>query len=197
MALTLAPTTELEAVNMMLLTISEQPVETLESLTLSEASIARDLLHEVNRTVQSKGWNFNTEEEYLLRRDVDGYINLPINVLKVDAFRTDLNVVQRGLRLYDKENHTYVFTQDVNADIVLFLPFEELPQTFRTYIMVKAARQFQAKIIGSELAHKLSEEDEQQAWAAAHTEEMESRDSTIFGDYNSAAAVSLYRNRYR
>jgi hypothetical protein len=59
--MSLAPTTELEAVNTMLNTIGEAPVNTLVNMTSVDASSALSILNSVNREVQSQGWFFNTE----------------------------------------------------------------------------------------------------------------------------------------
>ena len=60
------PTTELEAVNIMLSTIGEAPVNNLDS-GLVDAETAETILKNVSRDVQSHGWNFNSEPDYTLR----------------------------------------------------------------------------------------------------------------------------------
>ncbi len=55
MALTYTPTTELQAVNIMLALIGEQPVSTLES-SYTEALLARTELQNTSRAVQKKGY---------------------------------------------------------------------------------------------------------------------------------------------
>ena len=46
---------------------------------------------------------------------------LPANILRADAtVEADaLDLVQRGLKMYDKKNHTYVINQAVNLDIII------------------------------------------------------------------------------
>ena len=54
---TLAQTTELDAVNIMLNTIGESPVNSLDDgLPVADAAIARSVLREVTIDVQSPGW---------------------------------------------------------------------------------------------------------------------------------------------
>ena len=55
-----ATTTELEAVNIMLSSIGEAPVNSLSS-GLVDAELAQTTLHNVSREVQAAGWSFNTE----------------------------------------------------------------------------------------------------------------------------------------
>ena len=54
--------TELEAVNVLLTTIGEQPINSFWNQT-TDVTIARQVLNEVNREVQSQGWHFNTETD--------------------------------------------------------------------------------------------------------------------------------------
>ena len=54
--------TDIQAVNMMLTTIGEQPIKNLnDNAGLQDASIAQDILHSTSRQVQSNGWIFNTD----------------------------------------------------------------------------------------------------------------------------------------
>src|SRR5689334_6681077 len=103
----LIPTTELEAVNVLLSTLGESPVNSLSGNLTTDASLARTKLAEVSKSVQGRGWNFNTDLDYPLTRDSDGYINLPPNIARVELSRRtypEVMAVQRGMRLYDRKN---------------------------------------------------------------------------------------------
>ena len=165
-------TTELEAVNVMLGTIGEQPVNSLDISTISEVSIASDILYEVSREVQTRGWSFNEEEEYELAVS-EGEIPLPINCLKVVVTGESDYIIRRGNRLYNRTDHTYTFTAGVDCTIVFFLPFTDLPQSARNYITLRAARKFQMRILGSEAIEKFTEVDEGQAWLSVVAEEVD------------------------
>ena len=67
-------TTELEAVNTMLSTIGEAPVNSLTGSLPTDASMAKNILNEVNREVQSGGWKFNTSYKSTLSRDTNNKI---------------------------------------------------------------------------------------------------------------------------
>lgn len=176
--LPLVPMTELDAVNAMLISIGEQPVNTLEATDNAEVSIARNVLHQVSRQTQAVGLLCNSEENYPLVVDVDGYIRLPANTLKVDATDSSIDVVMRGRRLYDRKNHTYKFKDTLNVDIVFFLPFEELPQVVRDYITIRATRVFQSNVVGSEILYEFTAKDEMDAHMAMVQQEVD------HGDYN-------------
>jgi hypothetical protein len=168
----LHPTTELEAVNVMLGTIGEQPVNSLDISTISEVSIASGMLYEVSREVQTRGWSFNEETEYPLALS-GGEIPLPINCLKVVVTGESDWIIRRGSRLYNRTEHTYTFTAGVDSTIVFFLPFTELPQAMRNYITLRTARKFQVRILGSDSIEKFTEVDENQAWLTLCAEEVD------------------------
>ncbi len=174
-------TSELEAVNTLLDAAGESPVDTLETSGLADVAAARTLLSEQSRLVQSLGWAFNTEYEYPLPPSEDGLITLPKNTLRVDADNrfTNVDVVQRGLRLYDRKNHTYTFSQTLTGNITFLLDFDELPQTARHYIMVKSARIYQARVLGSDTQFKFSEAEEFAALVALKSAEEESADHNM------------------
>jgi hypothetical protein len=168
--------TELEAVNIMLGTIGEQPVNSLDISTISEVSIASDMLYEVSREVQTRGWSFNEEDEYDLTPS-QGEIPVPPNALKVVVNDPSGDYwVRRGTRLYNRTDHTYSVDSSVTAmpcTIVFFLPFTDLPQTARTYIALRTARKFQERIVGSTQIEKFTEIEENQAWINLLAEEVD------------------------
>ena len=60
----ITPTTELQAVNTMLSTIGEAPVNSITGTTTVDVSVAKNILDETSMSVQSQGWNFNTHTNY-------------------------------------------------------------------------------------------------------------------------------------
>lgn len=160
---TIALTSELEAVNTLLAAIAESRINTLEVTGLADVSAARATLDEISREVQLVGWHFNTEEDYPLPRDTSNRITVPANTLKCVVQGSSFDITQRGLRLYDKTNHRDTFTDDLKARVIVLLPWDELPQVARHYIMVRAARIFQARTLGADSQFSFSEEEERSA----------------------------------
>jgi hypothetical protein len=150
--MTLARTTFLEAVNRVLQMMGEAPVNGLDG-QYGLAQQAQTMLNDISRRIQSEGWSFNTDFEFtLMRNSVTGEIAVGSNVSKVvvDPYNyTDLDVVQRGSRLYDRRNNTYSFDVDLKADITYILEWEELPEYALEYITTKAGRHLQEAILGS------------------------------------------------
>ncbi len=161
------PTSELEAINTMLSCISSAPISDIESTGDAAVYTARNILNETIRSVQQRGWHCNSEEDYPLARTTAGELVLPQNTLRVSAskdYQDDFDVAHRGTRLYDRKNHTFTFTKDIKVDIVILLPFDELPEAMRKYIVIRAARTFQGRIQGSVETFRFTTEDLEEAW---------------------------------
>lgn len=186
MALTL--TSELDAVNIMLGTIGESPISSLDAATgVVDAVTARQILKEVSIQVQEEGWHFNVDKNFTLTPSTTGEIFVPANVIEVDTMGNDwqMDVAIRGNRLYDRINHTYTFSKPLAVEMVLLLEFEELPQAARHYITVRAARVFQQRVVGSETLGTFTEKDEARARAALKRYEAKTADYNILtGNYD-------------
>lgn len=165
MATFITPLTELDAVNVLLESIGESPINTLVGELIDDVSIAQQRLYETSRAVQTKGWEFNTEKNFPLLRSLDAgslnEIHVPPNCVKVQVVDPAVDVVQRGTRLYDRKTWSYVFTKDVKAiTMVVLLPFEDLPEYARHYITIRALRVFIAGSAPSEKLVGFSQQDE-------------------------------------
>lgn len=178
-----AGTTELEAINIILSTIGESPVNSLgEVHGVVDAVVAESVLKEVSTAVQEEGWHFNIEKNFTLTPDfVNKEITIPGDCIQCDASGQDSerDVCVRGTRLYDRGNHTYVFDRPVTVDMVLVLPFEELPQAARHYITIRAARVYQQRVVGSETLGNFTEKDEARARAVLRKFEADTADYSI------------------
>ena len=186
------PTSKIEAVNSMLSTIGEAPVNSLSS-GLVDAETAETILNEVSRSIQAMGWNFNTELNYPMVADSVGNINLPQNVLRADStskYRsTENEYIQRGSRIYDKRQHTFNIGKDLSLNVVVLLDFTDLPEVARRYITVKSARIFQERVVGSDTLSRMNRNDEQEALFALREMEGDNGDYNIFDDYGTASVL--------
>lgn len=169
-------TTELDAINTMLSTIGESPINSLDGAAgVVDAVVAQQVLREISIQVQEEGWHFNTEENVRLIPDlVNQNITLPANCIQCDSTGKDADrdVTVRGNRLYDKKNKTFTFDNSIEVDMIILLEFNDMPQAARHYVMIRAARVFQERVIGSQTLGSFTEKDETRARAAL--ERMES-----------------------
>ncbi len=184
----MALTSKLEAVNTMIGVIGESPINSISGSSLPVSVVtALNVLDEVSREVQSEGWHYNTEHEYPLVRDTSNKFNLPSNTLKIDVpidKYNDIDLVQRGSTLYDRKNHTDVFSEDLDVSITFELTFEELPQQFRNYITIRSARKFANRFLGSPEIESFTLRDEINAKATAIDSDSENADRNIFDNYD-------------
>ena len=177
-------TTELDAVNTMLEAIQTAPISAFTDPVPAEIVSARNLLEKVSVKVQTKGWHFNTEHKYLLTPDsIDNFITLAPNIVRVDL--NDIathDVVQRGTRLYDRLNRTFVFPAgvDLEAEVTILLGWSELPEVARAYITLRAARNYQQAIVGNLELDGFTQKNEFDAWTDLLEFEGDTRDHNIF-----------------
>ncbi len=189
--MSLNPTTKLEAVNMLLEGIMESPVNSVDGSGLQEADMASTMIDRVSREVQKKGWHWNTLIDYPLVPDVDGNIILPASTLSVDTMGTSahLDLVQRGTKLYRRDTNTFNIGMTVRAELVLFLPFDELPESARWFIAVRATRKFQQKQLGSTELSEFDRGDEQDAYFDLLDEEADTRDYNVLRDSRTVSRI--------
>ena len=195
--------TELDAVNSILMSVGESPVNTL-TVQSPEVAIAQKTLRQVCREIQAEGWSYNTENQYPIDLDTNNQCIIPNNVLQLDLnifeHGKDYDIVRRSdngvMKVYDKKNHTFTFENcsKLYFDIIWMLDFEDLPQAFKDYITIRASRIASNRMINSQPSAKLLEADEASARALAVEYEMKQSDHNIFSDFQyQQDANTVYR----
>jgi hypothetical protein len=193
--------TKLEAVNEMLFSIGESPVQSLAS-GLQDAELAETILDNESRRIQMKGWHCNTRRNVELTKNASNQFAIGIDALKVDTVNprysrstnspspsSYINVAMRRSAddtkwlLYDVDNATETWGSDVTTltvDIVQFLDFANLPAYLQNYIMYSAAHRFQKGVVSSRVLSEFTREDVQQAMIDAVSDDFEQADDNIF-----------------
>jgi len=175
-------TTLLEAVNVCLQSIGEQPVDSLDNHQLQDARIAESTILELHREGQLRGWSWNTEYDYPFERDaVTKEIVVPANVVRwaPNPYEYARRFQLRGQRVYDRELRTYKFddfTTEIRADVVWVLSFDECPEPFNRYTTMRAARVFSARTLGNDSMVRFSAADEQAALTELQRMELENNE---------------------
>lgn len=193
MAYTYEPLSELEAVNLMLATVGSSPVSSLASTSDLQVSMALQFLYDVSREVQTVGYHFNTEPNYLLALTTSNEVNVPPNALSLDVSDKDsykFDVVVRGTRLYDLKTHSYTFPSAVTVDLTVFLPFTEIPQAARQYIAIVAARRFQRRVQGDDAIEKYTAIEESMAKAQLEDYDAHTRDYNLGDSFDVFQIIS-------
>jgi len=170
------PITELEAVNSLLSAIGEAAVSSLETATTVEVTQAKNLLSNVNRETQQKGWHFNTEWDVSLTRDSNNKIPIGSSILSIyiEQKLTTIRGIQGVMYIYDLDNNTFTWTENItNAVTITLLDFQDTPQAVRQYVTTKAARIFQEEIIGQVSAEQINRTEEMETYADLLDDEAE------------------------
>ena len=180
--MTVAATTELESINIMLAAVGESPVNNLTDTLPVDAQQALSILNEQSRMIQSEGWSFNTEIDVTLPRDNFKKVALGVDVLRVDPnihHHPNIDAIQRGLKMYDRLNNTFEFDQDLICTIVYFRDFTEIPEPARNYITIKAALIFIDRLIGDNNLRAYNQQDEARARAVLLETDTENGDHNL------------------
>lgn len=182
----MTPNTTLEAVNIMLGAIGESPVNSL-SAGLLEAEQAETILTQVSRSVQAEGWSFNRVKDVVFTHNAaSGEVVIGNDVLSIDSKyeANGENLVQRGLKLYDRKNRTFNIGKTIKAEVVYELSFVDLPAVARNYITLRAARTFQDQTVGADYLHGVQRRDEEEALLRLRAIEAETEDHNLFNNYD-------------
>src|SRR6056300_1832611 len=179
-------TSELEAVNTILSTIGESPLNTLSGSLPVDGTVAVNILSEITREVQSAGWHFNTHYKVTLTRDTGNKIPLATNILRVELdnnrySKVQYDIVQRDNYLYNLAKNQDTFdTNFEDVTVVYLLPFNEIPEQAKRYITIRSARVFHDRTLGANTLHKFSQEDETKALSILKQAESLTGDYSIF-----------------
>lgn len=183
------PLTTLEAVNEIISTVGQTPVNDLAGGLPADAEAALSKLKRSSREVQGEGWDFNTEFDYPLTRTLEKEIHIPKNIynLDVQCYRhLNIDPVQRAGRMYDRKNKTFLFEQDLVATVIWLFDFEDLTEPAKDYVFIKASRMFQASFMSSELLNAFTTRDERDAMLRFKRAHQTVKDNNIFnkGGFN-------------
>jgi len=193
-----ATSTELDAVNSILMSVGESPVNTLDTQS-PEVAIAQNTLRQVCREIQSEGWVFNTEYEYPFQVDSSDEVIIPPTVLQLDLNRyqhaDNYDVIRRDGKLYDRYSHSYKFPNidTLYCDVIWFFEFEDIPQVFRDYITARSARIAGIRMVSDAETTKLLEADEALARALVLEYDTKQADYSIFNSSDLRNPYTSYK----
>jgi len=211
---TYATSSELDAVNSILMSVGESPVNTLETQS-PEVAIAQATLRQITREIQAEGWSFNSEQAVKFIPDTDDQIELGDNILSVDINRyyhldtydvtmkaTTTIVNNKKIttrKLYDRyranEADPDKFPDEtaMYLDIVYAYAFEDIPQVFKDYITAKATRVASNRMVSDEGANQILQQDEIVARANAIEYDTAQADYNVFNDGRNRQSYTSFR----
>ena len=80
-------------------------------------------------------------------------------------------------------------------DGVFLMDYEDTPETFRRYVQIKAARRFQASVMGSSTLDRINDRDEFLALRNLKRDQGKQENHNIFNNAGTAAIVGRHRRR--
>ena len=183
----LTPSTKLDAVNSILTAVGEYPVSNLVD-DIAEAQIAIQVLDEVSREVQSRGWSWNTRRKNTLTPNNDNNVVIPANVTRVNAVdvngwedRTKRYTI-RNNKLYDMIEFSDIFEAPVYADMVYLWDFENLPEEARRFITLDAQQRYMNRVAGADADMAQVQQQATRAYIALEQDEDAIADRNILWD---------------
>lgn len=171
----------LGAVNTMLNTIGEPDLDTEDDIdNVLEAKMARKDLIQVKREVLSSEWDVNTDEEYTLAPDTNGYIPIVSNMLQVSSVDSDL--IERSHFLYSKSAQSTRFEEPQTVKVIWDIAFNDLPQAIRQYVTLLATKRFRDRSLGADATqHGFTQEDARDAYMEARRSEATTTNANMLG----------------
>mgnify|MGYP003956080443 FL=1 len=200
---TYTTSTEQDAVNAILMSVGESPVNTLDTQS-PEVAIAQATLRQVVREVQAEGWSFNSQYEVEYSPNTDDEILLNENVIQIDLSRYKHNdnydVIRRRtdsgeIKLYDRYTNSYKFTDNdvYYCDVITMWAFEDLPQPFKDYCTTKATRIAVQRMIGEPSLAQSLQQDEVISRSAVIEYDTRQSDYNVFNNTRNRIPYNPYK----
>lgn len=190
----ITPQNKLDAVNEILSAIGSSPVSTIDDDNNIDVINAKRILDGVSKEIQTRGWFFNTLEKiHLDPEDNRGVLNVPCpqSYLRFESFGYKL--IRRNGYFFDVFGQTNEFKDGLDIDILVKeLEFEELPESFRKYITVRASRIFQMRYLGDDGLDLHLQTEETSAYADIVDYDLTTGNYNVFEDED---FIQIARNR--
>jgi len=170
----------LEAVNTVLSSIGDAPVDTIEDPTNVNVINAIRELETVSRKEQAKGWSSNIIDSYILNPDVNtNQIMWNSNFLSI-VDSGGLKLVRKGEYLYNLTDQTFIFTSAITVQMILFMDLAECSEQLKNYIVAKTSEQFQMKFLNDPNIAQSLQQMRMDAWVDLQENEITSNAYNIF-----------------
>lgn len=152
---------QIAAVNELLQSIGQAPVTTIDTSN-PDVAMAWNTLVTTSRNVQAEGWTFNKEFHYQMNRSADpdtlNQILIPSNMLQCDLSTEDRANKQHDgvmradstgqMKLYDRENHTYVWDYNPHCNVLWQFDWETVPIPIQYFIIARASSTMALRAVG-------------------------------------------------
>lgn len=140
--------TEREAINEILLSINELPLDTEDLVSdIQTAVVCEKELAIARKKVLARGWVFNTTSISFFP-NVLGNISIADTFLSIDV-GDNTNYVIRDHKLFDKDELSFTFEENVTLTVIEDIVFDDIPYLIADFIIQTASLQAYIKIVGA------------------------------------------------
>lgn len=185
--------TELDAVNDLLASVGEFPVDSLSDPNPLVASSQR-ILAQTLRRAQTRGWWFNSRDRVLPVGTDPAFplrVQIPTDALSVDPVRRTSDFVQRGGYLFDRKLGTFDIGSDVECHTKDLLPIQDLPETAAAYFTALACIRMSKAYDGDTAKLKTLEQEAMMAREPFHAEHIRNCDVNLFESGTTGRVLSV------
>lgn len=167
---------KLDAINLVLESVGEAPLDSLAEATFEEATRAVRYIDRETADLLATGWYFN-RKVYTLTPNGSGELTVPAGCIRLDLVQEYPNgmfqVIDGKVVKIGRGTMQTTFTESLNVTLVMDMPFDNITDYFaRAYIAKRAAVSMQEALIGSGEKNNRLEKDAMQAFAALQQTEM-------------------------
>ena len=184
-----------DAINICLTTIGESPIpSTTSHIGHYEAELAHTIIGEAKTEILAEGFQFNTDDNWELVPDTQGYITIPADVISVDGTSRGDDLIERAGKLYNKADNTYKFTTTQSLSIVWDMAFDTLPVPMQSVVVAAAKLKLYTRVIGVDNMVEQLERELQDMRSLMITEDLRSGDYSIFDETSTIRVMSRGQN---
>ena len=184
-----------DAINICLTTIGESPIpSTTSHIGHYEAELAHTIIGEAKTEILAEGFQFNTDDNWDLVPDTQGYIAIPVDVISVDGTSRGDDLIERAGKLYNKASNTYKFTTTQSLSIVWDMAFDTLPVPVQSVVVAAAKLKLYTRVIGVDSMVSQLERELQDMRSLMIADDLRSGDYSIFDETSTIRVMSRGQN---
>jgi len=156
--------------------------------TTDDVNSAVAIIDLVNQEFQQRGWWFNREDQVGFELDGGTFEFSATDPLREEVMEITehfvcrpVKLTLRGQKVYNVTDKTFDLSDLVLADDKIYfnyiykIPFNDMPEQAKTYLMYKSRRMFSQDIEGDNVSYQQNTRDEDRAYQALETTEFRSR----------------------
>lgn len=171
-----------------------------------DAAFAYQNIEQCSLDIQSRGWWFNQEANWLLTPDSNGRIKVPNDILSARVYNGSWfePIITRGDYFYSKDTHSLDLGEYVQGSgkiefqFIKHLDYNDLPLSAQFAIQYRARRTFAQDTVGDSTLWKFHDADEKDSFVSLDKEDKRNRKTNYLRNAQASAVINRIGgpNRY-